>query len=155
MLVDEYLRAIAAAYAAWKLLHATTDEERAHFDWMGYIGNFVAISAFLGLGVEALGCEFRSNVSLGPALHEGLGLGEKIGHELGVVVAQRVLRFTEADEVARDEFGSLMDELIEGMLAIGADLTPEHRACMKVDVLAIAIDKLTITFHVSLLQVGR
>ena len=27
----------------------TTDEERAHYDWMGYIGNFVAISAFLPL----------------------------------------------------------------------------------------------------------
>ena len=40
---------IAAAYAAFKFLHATTDEERAHYDWMGYIGNFVAISAFLPL----------------------------------------------------------------------------------------------------------
>mgnify|MGYP003694000521 CR=1 FL=1 len=26
-----------------------TDEDRAHYDWMGYIGNFVAISAFLPL----------------------------------------------------------------------------------------------------------
>ncbi len=40
---------IAAAYAAWKYLHATTQEERAHYDWMGYMGNFVAISAFLPL----------------------------------------------------------------------------------------------------------
>jgi len=40
---------IAAAYAAFKFLHATSDEERAHYDWMGYIGNFVAISAFLPL----------------------------------------------------------------------------------------------------------
>jgi len=40
---------VAAAYAAWKFLHAKTDEERAHYDWMGYIGNFVAISAFLPL----------------------------------------------------------------------------------------------------------
>jgi cytochrome bd-type quinol oxidase subunit 1 len=40
---------IAAAYAAWKFLHATSDEERAHYDWMGYIGNFVAIAAFLPL----------------------------------------------------------------------------------------------------------
>ena len=40
---------IAAAYAAVKFLQATTDEERAHYDWMGYIGNFVAISAFLPL----------------------------------------------------------------------------------------------------------
>jgi len=40
---------IASAYAAFKFLHATSDEERAHYDWMGYIGNFVAISAFLPL----------------------------------------------------------------------------------------------------------
>src|SRR5213075_2406777 len=40
---------VAAAYAAFKFLHATSDEERAHYDWMGYIGNMVAISAFLPL----------------------------------------------------------------------------------------------------------
>lgn len=41
--------AIAAAYAAFRYLTAKTDEERAHYDWMGYIGNFVAICAFLPL----------------------------------------------------------------------------------------------------------
>ena len=41
--------AVAAAYAAFKFLQATSDEERAHYDWMGYIGSFVAISAFLPL----------------------------------------------------------------------------------------------------------
>jgi cytochrome bd-type quinol oxidase subunit 1 len=40
---------VAAAYAAFKFLQADTDEDRAHYDWMGYIGNFVAISAFLPL----------------------------------------------------------------------------------------------------------
>jgi cytochrome d ubiquinol oxidase subunit I len=40
---------VAAAYAAFKFLQAETDEDRAHYDWMGYIGNFVAISAFLPL----------------------------------------------------------------------------------------------------------
>ena len=40
---------VAAAYAAVKFLQADTDEDRAHYDWMGYIGNFVAISAFLPL----------------------------------------------------------------------------------------------------------
>jgi cytochrome d ubiquinol oxidase subunit I len=40
---------VAAAYAAVKFLQSKTDEERAHYDWMGYIGNFVAISAFLPL----------------------------------------------------------------------------------------------------------
>lgn len=40
---------IAAAYAAFKFLQAKTDEERAHYDWMGYVGNFVAICSFLPL----------------------------------------------------------------------------------------------------------
>ena len=40
---------VAAAYAAVKFLQADNDEDRAHYDWMGYIGNFVAISAFLPL----------------------------------------------------------------------------------------------------------
>jgi len=41
--------AVAAAYAAFRYLYAKNDEERAHYDWMGYIGNFVAICAFLPL----------------------------------------------------------------------------------------------------------
>jgi cytochrome bd-type quinol oxidase subunit 1 len=40
---------VAAAYGAYRFLGARTDEERAHYDWMGYVGNFVAISAFLPL----------------------------------------------------------------------------------------------------------
>ena len=40
---------IAAAYGAFKYLGAKSDEERAHYDWMGYMGNFIAISAFLPL----------------------------------------------------------------------------------------------------------
>ena len=41
--------AIVGAYAAFRFLNAETDEERAHYDWMGYIGNFVAISALIVL----------------------------------------------------------------------------------------------------------
>jgi cytochrome bd-type quinol oxidase subunit 1 len=40
---------ICAAYAAFRFLGARTDEERARYDWMGYIGNFVALSAFIVL----------------------------------------------------------------------------------------------------------
>ncbi len=40
---------IAAAYGAFKFLGSKTDEERARYDWMGYMGNFIAISAFLPL----------------------------------------------------------------------------------------------------------
>ena len=40
---------IAAAYAAIRFLAATTDEERAHYDWMGYVGNFIAMWALIPL----------------------------------------------------------------------------------------------------------
>src|SRR5918995_3843117 len=41
--------AIVAAYAAYRFLAARTDEERAHYDWMGYVGNFIAIATFIVL----------------------------------------------------------------------------------------------------------
>ncbi len=40
---------VAGAYAAVKFLCATTEAERAHYDWMGYVGNFVAIAALIPL----------------------------------------------------------------------------------------------------------
>ncbi|MFB6240226.1 MAG: cytochrome ubiquinol oxidase subunit I, partial [Gemmatimonadota bacterium] len=41
--------AIVGAYAAYRFLAADSDEERAHYDWMGYVGNFIAIAALLVL----------------------------------------------------------------------------------------------------------
>ncbi len=40
---------IVAAYAGYRFLSAKTQEERAHYDWMGYVGNFIAISTFIVL----------------------------------------------------------------------------------------------------------
>src|SRR6266511_2679755 len=41
--------AIVGAYASYRFLAATSDEERAHYDWMGYVGNFIAISALIAV----------------------------------------------------------------------------------------------------------
>ena len=41
--------AIVGAYAAYRFLAADSDEARAHYDWMGYVGNFIAIAALLVL----------------------------------------------------------------------------------------------------------
>jgi hypothetical protein len=41
--------AIVAAYASYRFLTAKTDEERAHYDWMGYVGNFIAMAALIVL----------------------------------------------------------------------------------------------------------
>jgi len=40
---------IAAAYAAVRFLTARSEAERAHYDWMGYVGNFVAMWALIPL----------------------------------------------------------------------------------------------------------
>ena len=41
--------AVVGAYAGFKFLAARTQAERAHYDWMGYTSNFIAILAFLPL----------------------------------------------------------------------------------------------------------
>lgn len=41
--------AIVAAYASYRFLSSKTDEERAHYDWMGYVGNFIAMAALIVL----------------------------------------------------------------------------------------------------------
>ncbi|WP_419941730.1 cytochrome ubiquinol oxidase subunit I [Candidatus Palauibacter sp.] len=41
--------AIVGAYAAYRFLTSQTDEERAHYDWMGYTGNLIAIGALIVL----------------------------------------------------------------------------------------------------------
>jgi len=44
-----YGGAIVGAYAAYRFLSATTAEERAHYDWMGYTSNIIAVAGFLPL----------------------------------------------------------------------------------------------------------
>ncbi len=41
--------AVVGAYSAYRFLGARTDKERAHYDWMGYSANFIAIVALLPL----------------------------------------------------------------------------------------------------------
>ena len=44
-----YGGSVVGAYAAFKFLSATNKEQRAHYDWMGYNANFIAICALLPL----------------------------------------------------------------------------------------------------------
>jgi cytochrome bd-type quinol oxidase subunit 1 len=66
--------AIVAAYAAYRFLAAKTAEERAHYDWMGYVGNFIAISTFIVLPFAGyyLGREiYEYNQSMGITMMGG------------------------------------------------------------------------------------
>jgi len=40
---------IVAAYAAIRFLSARSEADRAHYDWMGYVGNFVGLAALIPL----------------------------------------------------------------------------------------------------------
>jgi hypothetical protein len=68
---------------------------------------------------QVLRCPFGSNLVLSSANRQCLGLGEEIGQQQVVVIAQRVQALAEADDIARDQ-RSLVQQLIQGMLAIGA-----------------------------------
>ena len=40
---------VVGAYAAVKFMGSKTEEDKAHYDWMGYIGNFIGLAAFIPL----------------------------------------------------------------------------------------------------------
>ena len=41
--------AIVGLYAAIRFLNASSEEERAHYDWMGYVGSFIAVIGLIPL----------------------------------------------------------------------------------------------------------
>ena len=93
---------------------------------------------------------------LGSRLPEGqrLGLGEEVRHEQVLVVVDLGVGVDEADEVARNEPGALVDELVEGVLAVGARLSPHDRPGHARDRLAVERHRLAVALHVELLEVG-
>ena len=46
--------AIVGAYAAFRFLAAKTQEDKAHYDWMGYTGNFIALCGLIPLPVRRI-----------------------------------------------------------------------------------------------------
>ena len=66
---------VAGAYAAYRFLSTEEPAKRAHYDWMGYIGNFVAIVALLPLPFAGyyLGFEiYQYNPQLGVYMMGGV-----------------------------------------------------------------------------------
>ena len=72
-----------------------------------------------------------------------------------IAVLQRVRGVHERDEVGRDQLGALVDQLVEGVLAVGARLAPEDLAGLGGDRGAVPTHGLAVGLHGQLLQVGR
>ncbi len=69
------------------------------------------------------------------------------------VVVHLVL--SEADELQRDDIGALVEQLIEGMLAVRAGLAEDDRTGHVIDRLAETVHRLAVRLHVELLQMSR
>src|SRR5215510_1098838 len=99
----------------------------------------------------ALGLDFLGRLAKGQCL----GLREDVRQEYVVVPTQWIERLAKGDKITRDEAGALMDQLVEGVLAIGARLTPVDGASLVVDRAAIECDVFAIALHGKLLQIRR
>src|SRR5690606_28882604 len=66
-----------------------------------------------------------------------------------------IMRLRGRDEVARNQLGTLVDELIKGMLAVGARLAPNDGAGLVIHRIAFAVHVFAVTFHIALLEVRR
>ena len=85
---------------------------------------------------------------------QSLGLGEEVGHQEIMVLSKWVQSMAEPDEVTRDQFGPLVDELVEGMLTVGSRLPPDNGSGLIVHPPAFQVDVLPVALHVELLEVG-
>ena len=95
------------------------------------------------------------NLFLGLAEREGLGLREHVGGQDVVVVAERIERLGEADQVHRDELRPLVDQLVEAVLAVRPGLTPVHGAGLVVHRVTLERHVLAVGLHGQLLEVCR
>src|SRR5438105_4297415 len=61
---------------------------------------------------------------------------------------------TEPDEVARNQLGALVNELVECMLPVGSRLPPDNRPRLVVHHPTLQVYMLPIALHIELLEVG-
>src|SRR5579863_1658117 len=84
-----------------------------------------------------------------------LRLRKDIREQNVVMGSQRIKRFVEPNEVARDQPRSLVDQLIERVLPIRARLAPINRPGVIANFFAPERDMLAIALHGELLKIRR
>ena len=97
--------------------------------------------------------QFITHLFVDLAFHQCLSLGKEVGEQDGVMMPNGIVGFNRGNEVARNELGALMDKLVEGVLPVGARLTPDDRAGRDVDHFAVTVDVFAVTLHIALLKI--
>ena len=109
----------------------------------------------LGLGGrKPLRDHQRLGLLRGAAAHQRLALGEAIGEEQFVMRLVGVGRLRRDEEIDGHDLRALVDELEEGVLAVGAGLAPDHRAGGLGDRRAVEAHALAVALHLQLLEIG-
>ena len=81
-------------------------------------------------------------------------LRQAVRQELGLVIADRIFAVQRDDEIGRNDACSLVHELVERVLAVGARFAPNNGRRGVIDDVPVAIDALAVTLHFKLLQIG-
>ena len=103
---------------------------------------------------HAPGSKFRLGLVQGFAAHQCLGLGEEIGQEFFVVIAAGIQGTGRGQEIAGNHGRPLVQELVKGMLSIGAWFSPDDGTGLTGDLFAFTRHGFAVTLHVSLLEIG-
>src|SRR6266704_804110 len=79
-----------------------------------------------------------------------LRLRDHVGNQEVVVRLEWVQSLVEPDEVTGDQFGSLVDKLVESVLAVGPRVSPDNRTSLIVHLPAFQVDMLPVALQVAL-----
>ena len=137
--------------------HFVEGDEAAEDEWCEFFSEYDigwAVAFEDAVRGERGGGAFGFDLGEGFSKSKGLSLREDIRHEEVVVTAERVEGFGEGDEVAGNEAGALVDELVEAVLAVGAGLAPVDGPCFGIHMGAIEFHMLAVALHRELLEVG-
>jgi hypothetical protein len=115
--------------------------------------NLVGLELFNTTLVESLSQQLLLYLLLGFPPHESFCLSKKVGKQLTVVIPDWIVRYQGRQEIAGYYLGTLMYELVKGMLPVRTRFSPDDGARLIVHLTALAVDIFPIGFHVSLLKV--
>src|SRR4030095_9724445 len=107
------------------------------------------------MGHERIRCAFSLHLFRSLTEGERLGLSEDICQQHVMLTTQRIERFVEGYEIARDESGSLMNQLVERVLSVCSGFTPVDGCGLIGDFSAVKRDVLAVALHRQLLQISR
>ena len=83
---------------------------------------------FDGFDIHPCCLQFDARFRFGLAAHKGFGLGEKVREQYRVMFAQGIARFHCREKIRRDHLRTLVYQLEERVLAVGANASPKNGA---------------------------